>query len=340
LGKRVTLKDIAKLVGVSTASVSGVLNDTPNVRVSEETRQKILETAERLNYIPDFNARVLKGKTSNIVGLIIPDVINPFFPEVIRGVIDTANKFGYQVILFNTDDRLDKQIFYIEMLVSLRCAGIIIADIEAGTNKNEILNRVDKTKTPVVLVDREIPDSPFPAITVDNIKGGYLATKYLIELGHRRIGFLTNSLSLKNIRDRFAGYKQALEESGLEFLPEFVLESGYRDNLAYVSVESLLARQCKPDAIFVTGDLMAIEAIRAIRNFGLEIPRDISIIGFDDIWMSQFITPPLTTIWQPKYELGKLVMDKLHRIINDEEVSLETTYLEPKIVVRESCRAK
>src|SRR5690554_5778714 len=122
MNNRVTLKDIAKLVGVSTAAVSGVLNNKQNIRVSEKTRQEILQTIEKLNYVPDFNARVLKGKKSNIVGLIIPDVINPFFPEVIRGVIDTANALGYQVVLFNTDDRLDKEVFYVDMLVSLRCA--------------------------------------------------------------------------------------------------------------------------------------------------------------------------------------------------------------------------
>ncbi len=340
MSERVTLQDIAKIVGVSTATVSGVLNAKPNIRVSQETREKILLTAEKLNYIPDFNARVLKGKKSNIIGLIIPDVINPFFPEVVRGVIDTANALGYQVVLFNTDDRLDKELFYIEMLVSLRCAGIIITDIEAGINGKEILTRVSKSNTPVVLADREIPNSGLPLVAVNNKKGGYMATKYLIELGYERIGFLTNSLALKNIRDRFEGYKQALDEAGIKLSPELIIESGYRDNLTYISIESLLARNCKPDAFFVTGDLMAIKAISAIRNYGYKIPDDIGIVGFDDIWMSQFITPPLTTVWQPKYELGKLVMEQLDSLIKNKKTSLGTTYLDPKLIIRESCRKK
>lgn len=325
-----TIKEIAELANVSTATVSKVINGKDQY-ISEATRQKILEIVEREGYIPNGIAKSLKMRKTKTIGIIMPDVMNLFFSELARGAEDAAEKRGYSVILCNTDNRESKEEKYLNILQEKMVDGIIMTAAEASMNKS-----VKRSKTPMVLVDRDIElDKPVGRITVNNEEGAFMATKFLIEKGCKNIGFISSEKKNKPSAERLEGYKRALKEYKLDidekkiFLENFTIDSGYK------GVISLLEKT-KVDGIFCGNDLIAFGAIKGLKEKKVKIPEEVKIIGFDDISMSQFIDPPLTTIKQPIYQLGEEAVKMLVAIIENQDTDMNKV-LKTELIERGSC---
>lgn len=329
----VTIKDIAKLANVSITTVSRVINNKSE-GVSEETRNRILQLVKELGYQPNAIARGLVTKKTKTIGLIIPDISNPFFPDIARGVEDSAHIYGYNVFLCNTDDNLEKESEYINALKEKYVDGIIFTS-SAPSNYEHIMELI-KSGVPVIMMDRRIESEDIYGVFIDNYEGGYLATKHLIDLGHRKIACITGPLNVRNARERLAGYKKGLLENGLEVDEELIFEGDYKINSGIVGTEKLLNNNKDITAIFACNDLMAYGAYETIRSYGYKIPDDISIVGFDDIQLSQILEPQLTTIRQPAYDMGLTAARMLIKLIEGKKLNKKIVTFKPQLIIRQS----
>jgi LacI family transcriptional regulator len=350
---RVNIKIVADKAGVSTATVSHVINRTRFVR--EETRQKVLEAIEALNYQPSSIARSLATNSTQTVGLIVSDITNPFFTAVARGVEDVINEYGYHTIFCNTDEELEREDEYLRLLSARQIDGLIIAP--TGVYSERLL-RLASTGIPIVLLDRQAPGLDAPLVGVDNEQGAYQATRYLIELGHRRIALLLGLEVISTIRDRLKGYKCALKEAGLPLderliaradprfygtqphLPGSPLRSPPHNQTmpsAYQVLQTLLDLPDRPTAIFVTNNQMTLGTLYALKERGLCCPEEISLISFDDHDWAPLFSPPLTVVRQPIYRLGQTAARLLMQMIGKQEFELPPP-LPVELIIRESCR--
>ncbi len=351
---RVRIKDVAKRAGVSTATVSHVINQTRFV--TDETRQKVLEAIDALNYQPSTIARGLATNSTQTIGLIISDITNPFFTAVARGVEDEINQHGYHTIFCNTDEDPEREDEYLRLLAARQIDGLIIAP--TGT-RSERLIRLAAFNTPIVLLDRSTPDIEAPLIGVDNEEGAYQATRYLIELGHRRIGVLMGLETISTQVMRVEGYKRALQEAGiglddslivstephyylhqvdasLSSPPKFVTNLQMTPT-AFHAFHHLLDLPNRPTAIFVTNNQMTLGALHALRQRNLRCPQDISLVSFDDHDWAPLFHPPLTVVRQPTYELGQTAARFLMRLIRGQDIT-PLAPLPVELVIRESCQ--
>lgn len=329
-----TIRDVAKEAGVSISTVSRVLNNEDIV--NEETKKKVLEATEKLNYSPNLMARSLITKSTRLLGLIVPDITNPFFPELAKGVEITAHYYGYNVILCNTEANIQSENKYVEMLLQHRIDGLIFMvfskELEAQLKKL-------RPQLPIVLGELPSNDTRFDAVYTDNVLGARLAVKHLISLGHQRIAIVTGPLWLKSSQDKLQGYRNALLESILNYDPELVRESNSRLEGGYEAINQLmeLPEHQRPTAVVFGNDLMAIGAMKALDEIGVKIPDDMAVVGYDDIPLASYSHPPLTTIAQPKFELGRLTLELLLDKIEQKKVmDYEHIVLEPRLVIRES----
>jgi LacI family transcriptional regulator len=350
---RVRIKDVAERAGVSTATVSHVINQTRFVR--EETRQKVLEAIEALNYHPSTIARGLATNSTQTIGLVVSDITNPFFTAVARGVEDEINQYGYHTIFCNTDEDPDREDEYLRLLFARQIDGLIIAP--AGT-RSERLIRMAEAEVPIVLLDRGTSGIEAPLVGVDNAGGAYQATKHLVELGHCRIAVLMGMETIPTLRARLEGYKRALQEAGFPLDEALVIRAdprfyGTQPHLpgpplrpptniqmtpsAYEALQKLLNIPNRPSAIFVTNNQMTLGTLYALRERGLRCPEDISLISFDDHDWAPLFTPPLTVVRQPTYRLGQTAAKLLMKLINNQEVEPPAP-LPVEFIVRESCQ--
>ncbi|MFU0799382.1 MAG: LacI family transcriptional regulator [Xylanivirga thermophila] len=330
-----TIKDVAKMAGVSASTVSRALSG--KVPVDEATKQKVFAAVKALNYEPNPLAKSLKEGKTNTIGLIMPNIRNPVFPAVARGVEDIAREHGYTVVLCNTDEQLNVEIDYIEKLKKRWVDGFIFAT--AGKADDHILDLKDQG-IPVVLLIRNIEDE-IDAVVVDNFSAAYKATKYLIGLGHKDIAIVNGDSSLKLYKDRFKGYKHAMEEAGISIDDKFILQDIESTSQAYETVSNLLKSKNMPTAVFATSDPKAYGVIRAILDFGLDVPGDISVMGFDDLELSAFINPPLTTMAQPWYQMGARAMERLIEVMEGKEkIQPKVDVMDVKLVARKSTGEK
>jgi len=329
-----TMKDVAKLAGVSVATVSRVLNNKPNV--SPELRSKVLEAVEELNYRRDRVARSLRAKTSLIIGLIISDIRNPFFTSVVRGVEDVAYDHGYTLLLCNSDEDPAKERLYIDIMLAERVAGVIISPVAEVDNYSSVLLHAG---VPVVAMDRRMRDLEVDTVVVNNVEGVYQAVCYLIEQGHRRIGFIGGPTRTTTGRERQEGYQKALAEHGLGLEQVLVKIGDFKQDSGYQMACQLLEMDDPPTAIFTANNLMTLGALNAIHEKKLSIPQEVAIVGFDDMSWAQSLAPPLTAVAQPTYELGRTAADLLLRRIGDPNRPTEQICLEANLVVRESSGA-
>ncbi|NLX69819.1 MAG: LacI family transcriptional regulator [Clostridiales bacterium] len=328
-----TIKDVAKRAGVSTSTVSRALSG--KVPVDKETREKVMEAVRALNYQPNILAKGLKEGRTNTIGLIIPNICNPVFPAVARGVEDVARENGYTVVLCNTDEDMAMEINYVEKLQNRWVDGLIFA---TAREESEHIIKLKQQDFPVVLVARHMGQS-VDAVVVDNYKSSVEAVNYLIETGHKKICIIVGDRNLILYRERLEGYKYALESAGLPVVSEMILDVSGRDDNGYNAVKDLLKRGVVPDAIFATSDPRAIGAIRAVKDCGLKVPDDISVVGFDDLDISSYIDPPLTTVSQPLYEMGAQAARRLIGIINGEKNEKSKLMLmSTKLVIRKSVK--
>ncbi|MCX7720053.1 MAG: substrate-binding domain-containing protein [Dictyoglomus thermophilum] len=333
----VTIKDVAKKAGVSVMTVSRVINGSKNVK--ESTREKVLRTIEELGYVPNSVARSLILNKTLTIGLVISDITNPFFTTIARGVEDTAISKHFTVILCNTDEDPEKEMMYAEVLARSKVDGVIYA---SASGKKAPLKSLFLKKIPIVLIDRTIEGvNDLDIVRGDSVLGAYLLTKHLIDLGHRRIGIIVGSHFISTARDRVEGYKKALNEANIpidESLIKINENSKFSKEDGYRLTKELLNLENPPTAIFGGNNLMAVGALLAIRERGLEIPEDISLVSFDDIESLSEVYPFLTVVKQPAYTMGVIATEILIRRIENRDKIKEKReiLLTPELIIRKS----
>lgn len=332
----VTIDDVARYAGVSKASVSRVVNG--NYGVSEQLRQRVLSAIGALGYQPDRSARRLRGTTSEILGIIIPDIQNPYFTSVVRGIEDLAYSHHLNVLLCNTDDDPAKQDTYIRVMMAERVAGLILAPSFGITRQP--LQQLGQLGTPIVLIDRSVGQLRYDTVVVDNFQGAYQGTAHLVSLGFQRIAFVGGDLDLSPGTERLAGYRQALLDHAMTADPallqieHFKIESGQR------LTRNLLDSPHPPDAIFAASNLLSIGALKTVREAGLRVPEDIAVVGFDDMPWAEELFSPLTAVTQPTYELGQEAVRILLQRRSDPTAPVRTVTLRTSLTIRESCGAR
>jgi len=334
--KPLTINDIAKEAGVAKSTVSKVLNEQRGV--SQETRRKVLKAVKKLNYHPSVIARSLKSKRTKAVGLILPNIINPFFPAILKGVEDTAIENGYVVVFCDSDDRKEKESLYFQIFENRWVDGIIFSGITGDKQEEKYIRSIHEKGTPVVLIDREIEDYFTNVVMIDNKRAGFDATSYLLKLGHRKIGCITGPQNIKIFVKRLEGYRRALEKYNVDFNPDLVEEGDLSIESGRSATKKLLKKKITFTAIFASTDLMAIGCIRELQENGIKIPSDVSVIGIDNIPLASLVTPSLTTIAQPAYEMGVEAMNLLIKNIEKRGVLKSKIILPTELVVRKSTK--
>ena len=329
--KTVTALDVANFAGVSIATVSRVFNKSDNV--SDEMRNKVLNAINILGYRPSRTAQRLRARRSLVIGLIISDIQNPFFTSVVRGIEDVAHQKEYSVILCNSDEDPEKERLYIDVMRSEEVAGVIITSASQAT---EYIERFIVSGIPVVAMDRSIKHHQIDSVSVENTEGAYQAVSYLIEKGHRQIGFIGLPLELTPGKERQDGYINAMRDHGLELNSDLMCVGDARQESGFKCTNELIDIGIPMTAIFSSNNLMTLGALGAIMGKGLSIPEDISLIGFDDMPWAPYMCPPLTAVAQPTYELGRRAAELLmRRIANPEEVR-ESVRLKTRLMIRDS----
>lgn len=330
------IRDVAMAAGVSVSTVSRVLSGT--IPVSEQARLKVLAAVKELDYHPNPMAQGLKGQSLKTLALIIPNVRNLVFPAAIKGIEDTARRFGYTLILCNTDEDHEREMIYIRNLRRRFIDGFIISTARDNCCQFDDLLR---ERFPMVFLIRHpgTLGNDTHSVILDNVDGGYQAVKYLIEKGHRQIALINGDLDITLYRHRFDGYKKAFLEAGLQWDERLVIHgiSGWEES--YRVMKEFIEGGIVPDAVFATNDPKAIGVYRAIKDCNLSIPGDISVIGFDNSDISAFLDPPLTTVAQPFYEMGSAACKKLIALIEKKKRNGPKTELLPAhLVIRQSVR--
>jgi LacI family transcriptional regulator len=328
-----TIREVAKRAGVSYATVSHVINNTRFV--SQDTRGRVQAAMNELNYRPNALARSLRRGQTNTLGLILPDSANPFFAEIGRSIEDTAFKLGFSVILCNTERDTNREQLYVDLLSKKQVDGIIFV---AAGDQADSLNFLLSQGMPCVLIDRDLPNIEVDAVLTDNQQGGYLATRHLIELGHRRIACIAGPSHITPSAERITGYRQALEEAGIAFNEALVVGGDYHPDSGLHIAAALLDLASPPTAFFALNDLMAMGALRAAAVAGRRVPEDLAIVGYDDIEFASFTNPPLSTVAQPKSEIGSQATKLLVERIADKTTRTRRVVLLPELIIRGSSR--
>lgn len=327
-----TIYDVAKRANVSVATVSAVINNSSYV--SPPLRQNVEAAIAELHYHPNLLARSLAKQKTQTIGMLIPDVANPFFPEVVRGAEDRAQKAGYTVILGNSDNQRDKEEVYLNLFLAKRVDGILLIK-SPGEMSVSLLEKLTDGKTPIVLVDRHYPPLKADLVLADDVGGSYEAVKHLLRLGHRRIGVITGMRGVSTTEGRLAGYRKALQSRSIRYDPSLVIQGDYRMDSGFEG--GILVLKQKPTAVFVTNFLMTVGFMKALEQKKLRCPQDVAVISYDDFpWLDSFY-PRLTSVEQPKYLLGyqgaQLLLDR----IGEKHKRAKTLILKNNLRIRESC---
>ncbi|WP_063655541.1 HTH-type transcriptional repressor PurR [Candidatus Arsenophonus triatominarum] len=328
-----TIKDVAKLAGVSTTTVSHVINNTRFV--AEETKTIVKAAIKTLNYSPSAVARSLKVNHTKSIGLLATSNEAPYFAEVIESVENNCFSQGYTLILCNSHNNLNKQQAYLQMLAQKRVDGLLVMCSEYP---NQLLQMLEEYRNiPMVVMDWGQAHGYFTDVIIDNaVYGGYLAGRYLIERGHRDLGIISGPSKRNTGNGRRQGFLNAMKEANIQPHNEWIVEGDFEPASGYEAMKQILSHQQKPTAIFCGGDIMAMGAISAANELGIRVPQDISIIGYDNVRNARFFTPALTTIHQPKERLGQMAFTMLlDRIINKRQ-DAQTIEIHPELIKRRS----
>ena len=303
-----TLKDVAKLADVHSSTVSRVLRGNQDLRIPDETRQKIFAAAKQLNYHPDQTARSLRMKKSYSIGLILPDITNPFFARIARSIEICSYDTGYTVIVCNTDEDQDKENHFMDSLLSRGIDGLIIAPVQDSI---EQIRELKDSKFPFVLVDRFFDEMETNAVVSNNEDSAFEAVEYLVKNGHNRVAMIQGRKELYTINKRVIGYKRAVSHFNLDASPDLIAGDGFRMEDGYEAAKQILALTHRPTAVLVSGNLVTVGVIQAIIDTGLAIPEDISIIAYADNVFSPYLITPLTTVSHPLTEIGTRAFELL-----------------------------
>ncbi len=330
------MKQIARMANVSLGTVSHVLNDSAGVR--EPLRKRVMEAVEALGYQPSQLARGLRRDKTDMIGMIIPDVTNPFFPAVVRGAEDVAFSSGYRLILCNTDNDHAKELAHLKALRTYLPAGLIVipSDFSDLTVQAESYR---KAGAAVVCVDRLPRNWTGDSVTAANEKGAHRATRLLIEMRHRQIATITGPLHLTNVEDRLNGFRRALRESKITITPDYVQETSFDKQGGYSKALVLLRMLPRPTAIFASNDLIALGVLLAIRELGLKCPEDVSVVGFDNLDFGEMTSPSLSSVHQPGYQLGTTAARMLLDRVSGDTGPAKHSVLQTELKIRESVAA-
>ncbi|KXG75442.1 Catabolite control protein A [Thermotalea metallivorans] len=335
MNKIVTIKDVAKKANVGVGTVSRVLNHHPSVK--EKTRLKVMEAIQALEYNPNAIARSLKAKETRSVGVMIPDISSAFFPEVVRGIEDVASAYKYHIILCNIDLDREKEKVSLQMLKEKKVDGIIFI---SNTVDEGLRSGFKKIEIPIVLVSTRDPANEFKSVIIDNAMAAYEAVDYLCKLGHREIAMIAGQKDDPNAGiPRVEGYKRALRENHIQVKEEWIYHGDYRYKSGYDIMQEILKKEKLPTAVFAASDTMAVGAASAVLHRGYHIPGHISIVGFDGIEVSEYFYPSITTIRQPRYDMGACGMRLLMKMLKGENVEENEVILKHELIKRNSCRA-
>lgn len=325
-----TMKDIARIAKVSTSTVSHVINNTRYV--SDEIREKIMKIVNELNYTPSAVARSLKVKETKTLGMLVTATSNPFFAEVVSGVEQYCNQHHYNLIISSIDGNEQRLQQNIQTLIQKQVDGLLLMYSDTRHAMVEQLN----LNLPIVVMDWWPTELNADKIYENSEFGAYLATKTLIEQGHKNIAIITGKLDKSLAHNRLLGYQKALQDAHLPINPDWIIESHFDFEGGVEGMKKLLQITPRPTAVFACSDTIAVGVYQVAWQQGLRIPQDISVIGYDNIMLAQYLTPPLTTIHQPKAELGKLAVETLLERIKSPDLEYKTTMLQPQLIWRAS----
>ena len=328
------MKEIAQLANVSASTVSRVLNN-PEV-VQKETRERVLQVIEELNYKPNLVARQFRTKETKIILVIVPDITSNFFSKVVRGIQQIASCHGYKVILFDTENKIEKEREYIDLLEQKQADGAVLLTAQLGKKELDVLSK----QFPIVLACEYIDDLPIPTVSIDNVASARKMTEHLIQMGHQKIAHISGRINGVLGRDRLKGFKQALLTHQIEVDPSYIQEGDTTLNSGFNQMQKLLALEVSPTAVFAFNDETALGVLKAVREHGLSVPEDVAVVGFDDLEISTVVTPPLTTISQSRYEIGKKAAGLLVDLMANKEIEQKRFIMKDKLVVRSSCGGK
>ncbi|MBU5592159.1 LacI family transcriptional regulator [Clostridium sp. MSJ-4] len=328
-----SIKDVAREAGVSIATVSRVLNDVDVV--NEETKKKVLEAIKKLGYRPNIVARSLKTQKTKTIGILIPDISNQFYPEIVRGTEDVANIYDYNIMLCNSDSDLEKEKEYLRVLKEKMVDGVLYM---SSSLEPEILALIKELELNTVLVESKDNEGKLPSVTIDNKSAALDATNYLIERGNKHIAYIGTPKNAQNAWSlRYAGYEEAIKESGLELKEELLYFGELKAQTGYEAIDKLIEKD-NIDAIFCASDEIAMGAINALRGKGILVPEDIDVVGFNDLYTASIFYPRLTTISQPMYDMGSVAMRMLIKLINNKDLDQKHFQLPYILVERDSCK--
>jgi LacI family transcriptional regulator len=327
-----TMHDVARLAEVSIATVSALINGAP--KVSEARAERIRHAMAALDYHPDQIARSLKVGRTQTIGVVIPDITNPFYPTVFRGIEDAARSAGYGVVLCNSNESAEQERAHLTMLLARRVDGVLLACSSGSTAYEASGGR----RSPLVFVDRLPPEISVGAISSDNVGAGRTAAEHLIELGHRRIALLAGDVSLSPHADRLAGFRQAMHRAGLPVLDRYLCVGGTGIEDGRTASETLLRLARAPTAIIATNSKLLLGLLHAARKERITVPRDLSVLTFDENEWSEYLDPPITAMVQSTYEIGQRAFELLRARIapNSETAAAGVVRLEVKLHVRGS----
>jgi len=331
--KRVTIRDVAQETNLSITTVSLVLNDRPN-SIPATTKQRIFAATKKLGYVPNQVARALVTQQSNVIGLLIPDISNVFFAVLAKSVEQEASRYDYRTLLCDLDNSREDPLSYLRMLYHNNVKSVIMAGAQDQVYRSDVCTAMENFGMKAVFADQRLDDERFDWIAVDNRKGAMLAMDYLLRLGHRRIGCIQGPESYSDSRERMEGVEEACSRHGVSLDKSLIYNGDFNFESGVAGGTELIKKGVT--AIFAFNDMMAYGIWEAARNAGKRIPQDISVVGFDDLLFSKFMSEPLTTVYQPVEEIGRKAVQILMRSINGNRNAREQILLEPTFVERSS----
>jgi LacI family transcriptional regulator len=334
VARSVTISEVAARAGVSTATVSRVIAGT--APVSDGLRDQVFRAARELDYRPNRVARNLRVRATRTIGVVIPDILNPFFTSVVRGIEDVLQSEDYTLLLGNSDGQGDREHLYLDTLRAEGVAGILFVP---SNGQKDAYRSLGRAGIPLVAIDRSPLGLDVDLVTVTNEEGAHSAVAHLLAVGWKRIALIAGPGHLNVAQERQAGYERALREAGIALDPKLVRQADFREQGGYDAMRSLLALPDRPTAVFVANNLMAMGALHAIGDAGLKIPADIGIVSFDDVPWGPWLQPPLTVVDQPTYDLGASAARILINRLRDPDRPFRKVVLQTRLLVRASCGA-
>lgn len=328
--KPISIKDIARMANVSHSTVSRALQHSP--LINHETAEKIRRIATESGYRASAVARSLVMRHTRTIGTVVTTIADPFAAGVVAGIEDAANDHGFSVFLANSNADPEREVRVVRSFEERRVDGIIVTSSRAGAVYTPM---IEQLRVPIVLLNNQHPSEFVHSVMIANTEASFEATQYLVKLGHRRIAYLGDQFGGQSDSERFAGYRRALDAADIPFLPELMVHGNGKAEGGAPAMAQLLALPQPPTAVFCYNDMTALGALLQIRNRGLRVPQDISLIGFDDLYLAQYTEPPLTTVRQPMRQMGRLAMETLLQLLSGSE-SVQSTKVPGELIIRES----